>query len=242
VLSWAEKQLGKPSQKAAAGPAGFDPSGLAMDALAQAGITVPHSASGQWQQTMSHPVTANQLKPGDLVFFTGTNGATSNPGNVGIYIGGGQIIDASQSGTPVRFEPLSGLQGLTGATNPYSPAPTPGASVWSAAQMDPANVPAALSQYESFGRQLSNSTWGPSAFPYLYMLWQRESGWNPAAENPLSGAFGIAQALPATKMASAGPDWATDPYTQIVWGVGYISAAYGDPQTAWAHELAYGWY
>ncbi|HLM87610.1 MAG TPA: hypothetical protein VK284_01080 [Streptosporangiaceae bacterium] len=58
----------------------------------------------------------------------------------------------------------------------------------------------------------------------------------------MSGAFGIPQALPALKMASAGLDWATDPYTQIIWGIGYIQATYGTPQAAWAHELAYGWY
>jgi len=43
-------------------------------------------------------------------------------------------------------------------------------------------------------------------------------------------------------MASAGPDWTTNPYTQIIWGIGYIRAAYGTPQAAWAHELVYGSY
>ena len=43
-------------------------------------------------------------------------------------------------------------------------------------------------------------------------------------------------------MASAGPDWAANPYTQIIWGIGYIHATYGTPQAAWAHELTYGWY
>jgi hypothetical protein len=43
-------------------------------------------------------------------------------------------------------------------------------------------------------------------------------------------------------MSAAGMDWASDPYTQIIWGIGYIQSAYGDPQAAWAHELAFGWY
>ena len=103
-------------------------------------------------------------------------------------------------------------------------------------------APAALNQYQSFAQILAGTTWGPGQFGYLNLLWDRESGWNPAAANPVSGAFGIPQALPAAKMASAGPDWATDPYTQIIWGVGYIRATYGTPQAAWAHELAYGWY
>jgi hypothetical protein len=101
---------------------------------------------------------------------------------------------------------------------------------------------AALNQYQSFAQTLATATWGPGQFPYLDLLWTRESGWNPAAANPVSGAFGIPQALPAVKMASAGLDWATDPYAQIMWGVYYIRATYGTPQAAWAHELAYGWY
>jgi hypothetical protein len=76
----------------------------------------------------------------------------------------------------------------------------------------------------------------------LLDLWNRESGWIYDALNPVSGAYGIPQALPAYKMASAGADWQTDPTTQIRWGLGYISQAYGTPCNAWAHEESYGWY
>ncbi|MFY9890883.1 MAG: lytic transglycosylase domain-containing protein [Streptosporangiaceae bacterium] len=72
-------------------------------------------------------------------------------------------------------------------------------------------------------------------------LWQQESGWNYEAENA-SGAYGIPQALPGSKMASAGPDWETDPTTQIKWGLGYIKGDYGTPCGAWDHEEADGWY
>ena len=72
-------------------------------------------------------------------------------------------------------------------------------------------------------------------------LWQEESGWRYNATNP-SGAYGIPQALPGSKMASAGPDWQTDPTTQIEWGLGYIQSRYGSPCNAWAHEEADGWY
>jgi hypothetical protein len=75
----------------------------------------------------------------------------------------------------------------------------------------------------------------------LDSLWQQESGWQYDAENP-SGAYGIPQALPASKMASAGSDYLTDPDTQIRWGLGYISQVYGTPCAAWAHEVSYGWY
>ncbi len=229
VVSWAEQQLGKPYQYAGAGPGTFDCSGLTMDALAQAGIAVTHNATAQWLQTKSHAVAGNQLAPGDLVFFAGADGTLTAPGHVGIYVGDGDIIDAPYTGAKVRFDSLASIGGYVGATDPYTA--TPGLA-----------APAGLNQYQSFAQSLADATWGPEQFPYLYALWERESGWNPAAANPVSGAFGIPQALPAGKMASAGLDWATDPYTQIIWGIGYIRASYGTPQAAWAHELAYNWY
>jgi hypothetical protein len=79
-------------------------------------------------------------------------------------------------------------------------------------------------------------------FSCLDSLWTKESGWNPAADNPTSSAFGIPQALPGSKMASAGPDWATNPATQIRWGLGYIADVYGSPCSAWAHSQANNWY
>ncbi len=93
----------------------------------------------------------------------------------------------------------------------------------------------AMSMLASYG-------WSSSEFGCLDSLWERESGWNPGAENPASGAYGIPQALPGSKMASAGADWATNPATQIRWGLGYIKSLYGSPCGAWDHELADGWY
>jgi len=75
----------------------------------------------------------------------------------------------------------------------------------------------------------------------LLNLWNRESGWVYDAENA-SGAYGIPQALPGSKMASAGSDWATNPATQIKWGLGYITQIYGTPCGAWNFELANGYY
>jgi hypothetical protein len=78
-------------------------------------------------------------------------------------------------------------------------------------------------------------------FGCLQDLWNRESGWRYDAENA-SGAYGIPQALPGSKMASAGADWATNPATQIKWGLGYIKGIYGTPCGAWAFEEANGYY
>ena len=78
-------------------------------------------------------------------------------------------------------------------------------------------------------------------FGCLQNLWNRESGWRYDAENA-SGAYGIPQALPGSKMASAGADWQTNPATQIRWGLGYIKAVYGTPCNAWAFEVHNGYY
>jgi hypothetical protein len=77
---------------------------------------------------------------------------------------------------------------------------------------------------------------------YLDALWQRESGWNHLAENASSGAYGIPQSLPGSKMAAVAPDWRTNPETQITWGLAYIAARYRNPQGAWEHSQRVGWY
>lgn len=84
--------------------------------------------------------------------------------------------------------------------------------------------------------------WSQSEYSCLVALWQKESGWNYRALNRSSGAYGIPQSLPGEKMASAGADWATNPETQIRWGLGYIEARYGHPCAAWAHSQQKNWY
>ncbi len=84
--------------------------------------------------------------------------------------------------------------------------------------------------------------WPTSEFDCLYALWARESGWRVNAYNASSGAYGIPQALPGSKMATAGADWETNAATQIEWGLGYVSGRYGTPCGAWAHSESSGWY
>ncbi len=84
--------------------------------------------------------------------------------------------------------------------------------------------------------------YGQDQFGCLDSLYNRESGWNVSADNPSSSAYGIPQALPGSKMASAGADWATNPVTQIRWGLGYIQDRYGSPCGAWGHSQSNGWY
>lgn len=84
--------------------------------------------------------------------------------------------------------------------------------------------------------------WGDDEFGCLVALWKKESGWRVNALNKSSGAYGIPQALPGNKMASAGADWETNPATQIAWGLGYIGGRYGSPCGAWSKSQASGWY
>ncbi|MGW4930585.1 aggregation-promoting factor C-terminal-like domain-containing protein [Agromyces sp. NPDC004153] len=84
--------------------------------------------------------------------------------------------------------------------------------------------------------------WGSDQFRCLDLLWTRESVWRANAYNASSGAYGIPQSLPGSKMASAGADWRTNAATQINWGLGYIDARYGSPCAAWAHSEAVNWY
>jgi hypothetical protein len=84
--------------------------------------------------------------------------------------------------------------------------------------------------------------WGSDQFSCLSSLWTKESGWNYQAYNADGGATGIPQALPGSKMASAGSDWQTNAATQIAWGLDYISRGYGTPCSAWSHSQAMNWY
>ena len=84
--------------------------------------------------------------------------------------------------------------------------------------------------------------WGDAEYECLVALWNRESHWNVYAHNTSSGAYGIPQALPGDKMATAGSDWQTNPATQITWGLGYIAGRYGTPCGAWEHSERSGWY
>jgi hypothetical protein len=110
-----------------------------------------------------------------------------------------------------------------GAPTVYAPPPNPGSAQAIAYKLLP-----------SFG--FSTSQYG-----CLNNIWSRESGWRYNAANA-SGAYGIPQALPGSKMATAGPNWQTSPTTQIKWGLGYIKGRYGTPCDAWAYWQVHGWY
>ena len=103
----------------------------------------------------------------------------------------------------------------------------------SLSQEDPRTIARAL---------LAEFGFSSDQFSCLDSLWMSESGWRVTADNPNSSAYGIPQALPGSKMSTAGADWATNPITQIRWGLGYIRDRYGSPCSAWSFKQGRGWY
>jgi hypothetical protein len=97
-------------------------------------------------------------------------------------------------------------------------------------------------QNKAYGKKMNTLKGWSECWPSLETLWDHESDWNERAENPSSGAYGIPQALPASKLATAGSDWRTSSPTQIAWGLSYIKARYKDPCKAWSFWQSHNWY
>lgn len=119
--------------------------------------------------------------------------------------------------------------------------PTNGSVVPSVLQSQQ-NTDQAKQAYQNYAYAQLQSKYNMNAqaqMPYLIKLWNQESGWNPKAKNASSGAFGIVQSLPASKLPNGENSTAQQ---QIDWGLGYIVQRYGSPQAAWAHEVANNWY
>jgi hypothetical protein len=123
----------------------------------------------------------------------------------------------------------------TATQNTATAQPTPSATASAAPVASGSPQQIAQAMLGSFG-------WSSSQFSCLDPLWAHESGWSVTAYNAGSGAYGIPQALPGSRMASVGPDWQTNAATQIRWGLEYIKGTYGSPCAAWDHEQATGWY
>ncbi|MFR0352314.1 transglycosylase SLT domain-containing protein [Streptomyces sediminimaris] len=98
---------------------------------------------------------------------------------------------------------------------------------------------ASAAQARSIAHQMIPSAAQYNAFSKIV---EHESGWNVTATNSSSGAYGLVQALPGSKMATAGPDWKTSARTQIKWGLNYMNSRYGSPVGAWSFWQTHGWY
>jgi|HubBroStandDraft_2_1064218.scaffolds.fasta_scaffold81102_4 cell wall-associated NlpC family hydrolase len=118
AIAYARAQLGKPYLWGGTGPAGYDCSGLVMEAWASAGVQIERTSEDQWA-SLPH-IPASQLRPGDLVYYAGSDGTQSDPGHVVMYIGGGWVIQAFGTGYPVMRTPLAAVDAgpLTGYARP----------------------------------------------------------------------------------------------------------------------------
>jgi cell wall-associated NlpC family hydrolase len=118
AVRYAEAQIGKPYAWGGTGPWSFDCSGLAMEAEKAAGFSIPRTSQAQWA-ALPH-ISRSQLRPGDLVFYAGSDGSVQSPGHVVIYIGKGKVIQAYAPGYPVEVSSLAamGAGALTGYARP----------------------------------------------------------------------------------------------------------------------------
>ncbi len=134
-------------------------------------------------------------------------------------------------------------------TRKPTPTPAPTSSGSGSSSSGSGSAPAAPSAPVDPGtsraiaqEQVAARGWGNDQWMCLDSLWQKESNWNHQAQNRSSGAYGIPQSLPGSKMASVADDWRTNPATQITWGRNYIEGRYGTPCGAWDHSKRKNWY
>jgi len=174
--------------------------------------------------------------------------AASHPAAVSQTAGISSLSHSADASRSVAAGPAATSQLGTLSRSPVTGAQPPQLDAFLATSAKPQTAaggkgkPVRLTPRQIARRLLHRFHWGKRQFRYLNPLWDRESSWNVRAFNPYSGAYGIPQAMPGSKMASAGPNWEGRARTQILWGLRYIKADYGSPRAAWDHELATGWY
>lgn len=242
----------------ASGPTTFDCSGLVLYALKKGfGINYPHYSGAQYSQT--EHISKSQAHSGDLVFW-GKGGSE----HVGVYAGGNKYFSAQSPSQGIHMNTLDSVVGYG--------APKFGRVQGLKQDTDTAKATTGLQKYiknqvgngffsfisklgSMFGVQdgggqpsgshknwLAEAGFKPSDFGYITYIVDHESGWNPKATNPSSGAYGLPQSLPGNKMAAAGSDWRTNPITQLRWMKSYVNSAYGGARQAyqfWLKNHAY---
>lgn len=246
----------------AAGPTTFDCSGLVMYALKHAyGIDFPHFSGAQY--AMTQHISKDQARMGDLVFW-GDNGGE----HVGVYDSGNKYFSAESPSQGIHMNTLDSVVGkgkpLFGRVRGLSQSSSKKDAVKATSGLQKLIKDQVGNGFFKFLSKLGDlfgfsgtnalptgdhSHWLKQAgiprseYPFYNYIISHESGWNPKATNPKSGAYGLPQSLPAGKMASAGSDWRTNPITQLKWMKGYVKSAYGGIRGAyrfWLANHAYG--
>lgn len=195
-------------------------------------------------------VRIRSFKPGEFTNARRILGSVGNMSDVSTSDSGGSAtlndqqstvggdIGGGYGGTSELAAIMSALGGGAGAgALGLSAGSTSGTSTSdsSSSTVSGSNPPGSPKGNQAIGKRLAAKYgWTGNQWKALYNLWMRESGWNEKADNPTSDAYGIPQALPGSKMSSAGGDWKTNPETQIKWGLAYIKERYGSPAKAWS--------
>lgn len=181
------------------------------------------SSTSSGTSTASTPAVSASSAPAAVNASSGNYGSVEERDSLAGALAGGLMSAAAAGSSSSSNTTTSGsaTNQTTGSTGASTNAP---------------NAPSSPSGNVKIAQTMAAARgWTGAEWNALYQLWQHESGFNAGIANMQgSGAYGIPQALPANKMASAGPDWATNPATQIKWGLGYIASVYGDPIKAWA--------
>jgi hypothetical protein len=166
-------------------------------------------------------LTVGYTAVGGVLLWSGLKGTTISAAVRSILAGQQPSGDTETIGTPTVSVANSAAATATGGTPSASAA---------------ANQATAKLLAQPYG-------WSTGAeWTALVDLWNRESGWSTTAKNASSGAYGIPQALPASKMPAAALPPTNSASAQISWGLSYIASTYGSPSAAWAHEESDGWY
>jgi uncharacterized protein YabE (DUF348 family) len=205
-----------------------------LDATAVDGLMVMVTRSVQSGDSATEAVPFTETDVPDPTLTTGTR-KVKIPGRAGqrlvtysTSVVGGAVVARTAVAASIIVEPVT--QVVQVGTKAVAATSTPAVVV-------------APGSAQDTGRQLAAARgWGDSEFTCLLSLWNHESGWRVNASNSSSGAYGIPQALPGSKMATVGADWQTNPATQITWGLNYIQGRYSTPCGAYGHWQSSGWY
>jgi uncharacterized protein YabE (DUF348 family) len=205
---------------------------VSLDATAVDGLMVLVTRASTGGETVTEAMPFETQEVEDPTMVTGKT-VVATKGKAGVrtttyelQVVGGVVVDRTPIASVVTVPPVAQVT-----------------KVGTAALPDPSVVAVEPGSAQAIGKELAAARgWGDDQFACLLELWNHESGWRINAENKSSGAYGIPQALPGSKMASVADDWRTNPATQITWGLNYIGGRYGDPCGAYSSFKAKGWY
>lgn len=223
VLSLAYSRLGVPYVFGGSDwENGMDCSGFTQQVFKRVGVDIPRTAFAQFQS--GQKIAREDAVPGDLIFW-GT-GRGNGEDHVALYVGEGRMIHESTSSGVAEVPVIEQLHGTAPQffrVADFSEDASGGGGS--------ANTPEGAKAYAH--SLMASYGWGEGEYACLVELWEHESQWRWDATNPSSGAYGIPQALPASKMGSHGADWKSNGQTQIRWGLDYIKGRYMSPCSAW---------